>query len=128
MHQAYGTASSAAAPYMGSSTSSPFYGSSSYPYATLGPSRGLNSSCKSSGSYYDTNVINYYYKLVPGYIAAPYGSPASAFGATSAQAGQYSPYTSAYSSTGSGAASFAQGFSQVIVRTYLESTVFKGLF
>ncbi|CAH1126528.1 unnamed protein product [Ceutorhynchus assimilis] len=96
MHQAaYGTSSSAAASYMSSSSTTPFYGTTSYPYPTLGPSRGLNSSCKGSG-----------------YIATPYGSPASAFGASTAQTGQYSPYTTYGAATGGAAASFAPGFTQ----------------
>ncbi|XP_066254900.1 eyes absent homolog 2 [Euwallacea similis] len=100
MHQAYGTSGSG---YMSSSASSPFYGSSSYPYA-LGSSRGLNPSCKASG-----------------YIAAPYGSPATAFGTATAQTGQYSPY--AYGSgAGSGASSFAQGFTQGVDYSAYSST------
>ncbi|XP_076269054.1 eya transcriptional coactivator and phosphatase 2 isoform X2 [Rhynchophorus ferrugineus] len=91
MHQAYSSSGTAAATYMSPSSTSPFYSTSSYPYSPLGPSR---ASCKGSG-----------------YIAAPYGSPASAFGAASAQAGQYSPYGTYGTPTG-GASGFAQSFTQ----------------
>ncbi|KAL1501510.1 hypothetical protein ABEB36_006817 [Hypothenemus hampei] len=104
MHQAYGSSSSAAAPYMNSSSSSPFYSSSTYAYSTLGPSRSLNASCKGSG-----------------YISAPYGSPASAFGAATVQTGQYSPY--AYAGSSSGATSgFGQSFSQGVDYSAYSST------
>lgn len=105
MHQAYGSSSSAAASYMTSSSSSPFYSTSSYPYSPLGPSRGLNASCKASG-----------------YIAAPYGSPASAFGAATAQSGQYSPYTTYGTPSSGAAASFAQGFTQGVEYSPYSST------
>ncbi|XP_048518239.1 eyes absent homolog 2 [Dendroctonus ponderosae] len=101
MHQAYG--SSGTSSYMSSTSSSPFYGTSSYPYSSLGPSRGLNPSCKASG-----------------YIAAPYGSPASAFGAATAQSGQYSSYASYGSS--SAATGFSQGFAQGVDYSPYSST------
>ncbi|XP_063907929.1 eyes absent homolog 2-like isoform X2 [Zophobas morio] len=87
MQQAYGTTNSATSSYMNPSS---FYNASSYPYSSLGSSRGLNPSCKASS----------------GYIASPYSSPASPFQGSGQ--GQYSPYASY---TAPGSSTFAQGFS-----------------
>lgn len=89
MQQAYGTTNSATSSYINPASS--FYNASSYPYPSLGSSRGLNPSCKASS----------------GYITSPYSSPASPF-QTSGQPSQYSPYAS-YTTPAS--STFAQGFS-----------------
>ncbi|KYB26326.1 eyes absent [Tribolium castaneum] len=88
MQQAYGTTNSATSSYMNPASS--FYNASSYPYSSLGSSRGLNPSCKASS----------------GYITSPYSSPASPF-QNSGQS-QYSPYASY---TAPASSTFAQGFS-----------------
>lgn len=97
MQASYGSPSSTS--YINPASS--FYNTTSYPYASLNSSRGLNPACKVSG----------------GYITSSYSSPGSPFSST-AQPNQYSSYAATYGAQG--VSSFPQGFSAQVYFKYFQ--------